>query len=160
MNATILKISGLVLLFIALEIGVLYFFFMPTPTKGATEEGAVEQAAEIDESNATDATAEVSIGNGFNCTNSRASKSVIHIDFKLVGLVNKGQAVGFQDKLKEHEARIRQAVIKVARSSNLEDLNDPNLSTIKRLIREEVNKVLRKSYVTEIVISDFSIMEQ
>ena len=56
--------------------------------------------------------------------------------------------------------RVRQAVVKVARSSNREDLEDPNLSTMKRLIREEINKVLRKSFIIEVVISDFRTMEQ
>ena len=72
-----------------------------------------------------------------------------------------GQDVAFETAANQHHnARVRQAVLKVARSASLEDLNDPNLTTIKRQLREEINKVLRKSYVTEVVISDFKTMEQ
>jgi hypothetical protein len=59
-----------------------------------------------------------------------------------------------------HTARIRQAVNKIVRSSSLEELNDPSLGTIKRLTREEINRLLRKSYVSEVVITDVRIIEQ
>jgi hypothetical protein len=39
-------------------------------------------------------------------------------------------------------------------------MNDPNLGTIKRLIREEINRLLQKTYVIEVVITDVRIMEQ
>ncbi len=98
----------------------------------------------------------------FSTTNSRAAPgSVIHLTFKLTAVVSSGQDIEFEHAANQHHnARVRQAVLKVARSANLEDLNDPNLTTIKRQLREEINKVLRKSYVTEVVISDFKTMEQ
>lgn len=106
--------------------------------------------------------AEIQIGNGFRCTNSNATdgNGTIHIDFKLIALVPAKLAEHFKSKLKEHEFRIRQAVEKVARSNRLEDLNDPTLSKMKRLICEEINKLLHKTYITEVVISDFTTMEQ
>lgn len=98
----------------------------------------------------------------FSTTNSRAAPgSVIHLTFKLTAVVAAGQDMAFEHAANQHHnARVRQAVLKVARSASLEDLNDPNLTTIKRQLREEINKVLRKSYVTEVVISDFKTMEQ
>ncbi|MBA3313080.1 MAG: flagellar basal body-associated FliL family protein [Planctomycetaceae bacterium] len=98
----------------------------------------------------------------FSTTNSRAAPgSVIHLSFKLTAVVGKGQDVAFENAANQHHsARVRQAVLKVARSASLEDLNDPNLTTVKRQLREEINNVLRKSYVAEIVISDFKTMEQ
>jgi flagellar basal body-associated protein FliL len=98
----------------------------------------------------------------FSTTNSRAAPgAVIHLTFKLTAVVAKGQDVAFETAANQHHnARVRQSVLKVARSASLEDLNDPNLTTIKRQLREEINKVLRKSYVTEVVISDFKTMEQ
>jgi hypothetical protein len=98
----------------------------------------------------------------FSTTNGRAAPgSVIHLTFKLTAVVGRGQDVAFEAAANQHHsARVRQAVLKVARSASLEDLNDPNLTTVKRQLREEINKVLRKSYITEIVISDFKTMEQ
>lgn len=98
----------------------------------------------------------------FSTTNGRAAPgSVIHITFKLTAVVPVGQEIEF-DRLanQQNNGRVRQVVEKIARSAGLDDLNDPSLATIKRQLREEINKVLRKSYVTEVVISDFKMMEQ
>ncbi len=98
----------------------------------------------------------------FSTTNGRAAPGgVIHVSFKLTAVVASGQEIEFERAANEHHnGRVRQAVVKVARSASLDDLNDPNLTTVKRQLREEINKVLRKSYITEIVISDFKTMEQ
>ena len=78
-----------------------------------------------------------------------------------VGIAAAGsQASSLKQQLEVHSARVRQLVNQIVRRSSLEDLNDPNLSTIKRLIRQEVNRLLRKSYVIEVVISDIRTMEQ
>ena len=98
----------------------------------------------------------------FSTTNSRAAPgSVIHLTFKLTAVVPARQQLDFEHAAnQQHNARVRQAVLKVARSAGLEDLNDPSLATVKRQLREEINKVLHKSYVSEVVISDFKTMEQ
>lgn len=97
----------------------------------------------------------------FSTTNSRAAPgSVIHVTFKLTAIVPAGQDVAFEHAANQHHnARVRDVVQMVARSASLEDLNDPNLTTIKRQLREEINKVLRKSYVTDVVISEFKMIE-
>lgn len=46
------------------------------------------------------------------------------------------------------------------RSSNLEDLNDPDSYVIKRKIREEINKVLTKTLIIEVVMDKFRLMPQ
>ena len=163
-RSKMLKIGGAVLVIILLEAGLISFFLpgkAAKPGPSTAEEPAAKLPAEEEESAALADTAEVQIGNGFSCTNSRAAAgATVHIDFKLVALVTSKNTGGFETALKAHDARVRQAIIKVARSSSLEDLNDPNLSTIKRLIREEINKILHKSYINEVVISDFTTMEQ
>ncbi|HEX6984464.1 MAG TPA: flagellar basal body-associated FliL family protein [Planctomycetaceae bacterium] len=97
----------------------------------------------------------------FSTTNSRAAPgTVVHVTFKLTGVVPAGQEVAFEHAANQHHnTRVRQAVEKVARSASLDDLTDPNLTTVKRQLREEINKVLRKSYLTEVVISDFKTIE-
>ncbi|HAW26664.1 MAG TPA: hypothetical protein DCY03_00885, partial [Planctomycetaceae bacterium] len=76
-------------------------------------------------------------------------------------LVEQGAAADFDSMVKEqNKARVKQAVIEVVRKSNLSDLNDPQLSTVKRMMKESINKVLKKSYVIETVISEYRTMTQ
>lgn len=152
-------IGGGVLAFVLLEVAILYMFMPKAAEPVAKTEQAEKTEEETDETQ--DETAEVAIGGNFSCTNSKAAAgTVVHVDFKLHALVGSDSSVKFAAKLTDHAARIRQAILKVVRSASLEELNDPNLSTMKRLIREEINKVLRKSFVLEIVISDYRTMEQ
>lgn len=103
--------------------------------------------------------AEVKIDD-FNVTNSlKSSGDVIHVTATIAAVVGKPQKDAFELAVaKESKHRVRQAVVKVLRSSSLEDLSDPDNGTIKRLIREEINKVLGKSYVIQVIISDLKIM--
>ena len=154
-----LKVLGLLVIVMAVEAAGIYLL-IPAPAASATgaesEAGSSTPAAELSD------TVEVPIDPPFNVTNSRAAPgSIIHITFRLVAVVSGRQQTAFADAVNViHSARVRQAIVKVARSSSMEDLSDPELSTLKRLIREEINKVLRKSYVIEVVISDFKTMEQ
>jgi flagellar basal body-associated protein FliL len=104
--------------------------------------------------------AEVALGD-FSFSNGTAAPGVIiHVDFKLSAVASSKHASNLESQIKTHTARIRQAVNKIVRSSSLEEMNDPNLGTIKRLIREEINRLLQKTYVIEVVITDVRIMEQ
>jgi flagellar basal body-associated protein FliL len=104
--------------------------------------------------------AEVPMGD-FSFSNGTAAPGmIIHVDFKLSAVATSKQASSLDAQLKLHQARVRQAVNKIVRMSSLEELNDPNLATIKRLIREDINRLLRKSYVVEVVITDVRTMEQ
>jgi len=104
-------------------------------------------------------TAEVILGE-FDSSNGTASPgSMVHVSFKIAAVTPASLASVLEQKLKTHQARIRQIVNTIVRSSSLDDLNDPNLATIKRLIREEVNRLLRKSCVNEIVITDVRVFD-
>lgn len=104
---------------------------------------------------------EIAIGTEFNCTNGKAHEgSVIHVNFKVVALVSGRDQEHFKEAIKAADARIKEAVMVVARQADTEALNDPNLGSIKRLIREHVNKILKKSYIQNIVISEYSLIER
>jgi flagellar basal body-associated protein FliL len=124
------------------------------------EKGHAEAAAdEHDVDGGTDV-AEVRLGD-FSFSNGTASPgSIMHVDFKLSAVTAAKQASSLEAQVKAREARIRQAVNRIVRSSGLDELNDPGLTTIKRLARDEINRVLQKSYVIEVVITDFRLMEQ
>lgn len=132
------------------SVGGTYFVIGGSSAKGDAEEEAVEPD-----------TVEVSI-DSFSTSNSLAAPgSVIHVRFDLVVTVAEGQETTFQDLVsKSKKARVRQAVNKVARSASLEDLQDAELNVFKRQVKEEINKVLHKSYVNDVIISSFRTMEQ
>lgn len=153
-----LKLILLVAVVMLVE-GAVVYCLIPQPAAPAPAPVTAAPVASADNDSELN-TAEVRVGK-FSCTNSRAANGVIHLSFELFAVVARDQELRFADAVeKQHKARVRQAVDKVVRSSNLDDLDDPNLSTIKRLIREEINKVLRKSYIIEVVISDLQRMEQ
>jgi flagellar basal body-associated protein FliL len=97
----------------------------------------------------------------FNTTNSRAvPNTILHVSFTLVAVVAHENQKAFEEEHGAHTHRIRQAIEEICRSATIEDLSDPNLNALKRLIRSEVNKVLHASYVIEVVISEFKTMTQ
>lgn len=156
------KVIGLVLIVMFAEALGMYFL-LPTPsvasddTKGGLTSGAEDSTNPEEQMNIE----EVEIGK-FNTTNSIASPgSTIHVSFTLVAIVSKENAVTFTADVKEkYNWRVKQAVSKVIRSASLEDLNAASQSTISRLVREEINKVLGKSYVIKVVLGEPKTMAQ
>jgi flagellar basal body-associated protein FliL len=142
----------IVVVTMVLSVGGTYFVIGGQNHRDDADSG--EEASEPD-------TVEVEV-DSFSASNSLAAPgSVIHVRFNLVATVAKGQETTFAELVsKSKQARARQAVIKVARSASLEDLQDPELNVFKRQIKEEINKVLHKSYVNDVIISSFRTMEQ
>ena len=158
-----LVIVGLVLAVMAIEFVGLYFV-LPHPTEAA-ESSTAHGDSHDDHGHGNAATTthsdvEVFIDN-FNTTNTKASPgSSVHLTFKLTAVVETAHSNEFGHAVNESQkARVRDGILRVTRSATLDDLNDPNLATFKRQLREEMNKTLRKSYVIECVISDFRAME-
>lgn len=141
----------IVVVTMVLSVGGTYFVI---GGQNSRDDADSEEASEPD-------SVEVGI-DSFSASNSLAAPgSVIHVRFNLVATVARGQETTFAELVsKSKQARVRQAVIKVARSASLEDLQDPELNVFKRQIKEEINKVLHKSYVNDVIISSFRTMEQ
>ena len=98
----------------------------------------------------------------FRTTNSRAAVqgSEINLTFTLAAVVSRDAEFDFKEAVqKNHQYRVHQAVEKVCRSATLQELTDPEISTIKRKIKEEINKVLGTSYIIVIIISDWQVRE-
>ncbi len=157
----ILLVAGLIAFVMVAEAAVFYMLGIGTPPAREPDSQKAADTTETEAEKPEDQFAEVDIDT-FNVTNTQAASDVvIHISFKLSALVAKGQEIDFDNAAnKTHKARVREAVVEVARSASIEELNDPALTTFKRLIRERINKVLRRSYVVEAIISDFKIIEQ
>jgi len=160
LNLKTLIVAGGVVAAMALE-GVFFLLLMPTSPKPAAGDAAATATDDGEEKSeaVVSELAEEPLGEQFNCTNNQ-QESIVHLRFKVVAVVKSGQQVAFRDSNTLHKTRVRQSIEKIARSASREDLDDPNLSTLKRLVREEVNKVLGKSFVLEAVIHDLSMIEQ
>lgn len=151
-------IAGLLVIVMVVQFLMLYFLF------GKSEEPEVDPAdpsildGEVLEDTKT---TEMDITPTFNCTNSLSNQGQsLHVSFNLCVEVPSNLTEQFNEAKKAHKNRIRQQVITIIRSAALEDLNDPNLSMIKRQIREEINKILSQSYIRSVIITDYRKMEQ
>ena len=148
-----LKLIIVVVVSVLGSAGATYFLVKPAAS-AETEATAIEEEPEPD-------LVEVVIDT-FNVSNRVAAPgAVMHIRFKLVAGIPQGQDMSFDEAInKTMSARVREAIVGVARSCSMDDIQDPELNVIKRQIKEKINKVLRKSMVTEIFVSDFRTMEQ
>ncbi len=88
------------------------------------------------------------------------SNTTIRISVQLFGLVEAEDVDSVQTILDEREARVREQVNIILRGAEITDLTDPGLGLIKRKILEKTNRVLGKPLLQQIVLSDFSFMEQ
>lgn len=164
-----MKLGGKTILIVAmipvcmlLAAGATYVMVAPAADAAAKTEDGDQPAVEAEAADIpADASVEVLIDN-FNCTNNRAAAgSTIHVSFKVVCIVQDRQNLAFEELAnKTHKTRTRQSIERIIRSAALEDLHDPNLSTIRRQIREEVNKVVGKNYVLDVAVSDIRLIEQ
>jgi len=155
------KVKVIVLLLVVMGVQMAVgYVLLPEPAVTSMET-ANESADAMGDDPAEGAidTVEVSLGN-YNPTNS-LGVGIVHVAFDLTAIAAAENAQALKVAfLETHGARIRSAVIRVIRSSNLEDLNDPESYVIKRKIREEINKVLPKTLIIEVVMDQFRLMPQ
>lgn len=161
LNGKTIKIGGLLLSVMLVQVAIGYFLLPGAGDSDVDDPAAVpapeEEAASVDKTDIV----EVEVGT-FNSTNSKAVEGTdIHVSFAVSATVSSKNQATFEDAIKNiHPARVRQAIERVTRSSSIENLNDPDLDVLKRKIREDVNKVLGKSYIIEVIVSDYKTMHQ
>lgn len=160
----IIIVGVLLMMVMGMQFGILMYFFSGTSNaEPADVDGALpEQPAIGDPSNpGLGNTTEVEVGD-FVCTNAVAAQGhSVHITFRLVAIVPSSMSDQFGTVAKkENKFRVREVVDHIIRSSERPDLNDPSLDMIKRRIKEDINKILGKSYINKVIIADFKLMEQ
>ena len=157
------KIKILVLIVVAMlgEAGL--FFFLGVGSSGASDAAATETMSGEDgpQPDEEEELVEVEV-HDFSVTNTiAATDTVVHISFKVHALLAIDQETGFKEKITaSHKVRVRESIETIFRSATMEDLTDSSLSTLKRLVREEINRVLRQSYVVSIVFNDYKTIQQ
>lgn len=156
------KMKILVLVAMLGEAGL--FLFLGVGSNGAADAASAD-AMPVEEDPKTDASEEELVEievHSFNVTNTTAAAdTVIHISFKVHALLASDQQDEFKEKVNSsHKVRVRESVETIFRSATMEDLSDSSLSTLRRLVREEINRVLRQSYVVSIVFNDYKTIQQ
>jgi flagellar FliL protein len=88
-----------------------------------------------------------------------ASNSTLRIDFRLTGVVAAENKKEFDHLFEVNQNRFREQVMVAVRSAEMADLTDPSLGLIKRTILEKAKHILGKPLLQELVISDYSSLE-
>lgn len=158
------KIKILVLVAVAMMGEAGLFLFLGVGSTGAADAASADQVqAEQKPEPAEEESelVEVEVHN-FSVTNTTAAAdTIIHISFKVHALMASDQEDNFKAAVQaSHKVRVREAVETIFRSATMEDLTDTSLSTLKRLVREEINRVLRQSYVVSVVFNDYKTIQQ
>jgi flagellar basal body-associated protein FliL len=148
------KTMLLVLLVMGIEATGFYTLVPKAAKPGAAGEDAPGELASVE-------TVEVAFDTFQVFNGSAVPGRRLYVEFKLTAVVAQSQEVAFdQAASKKHKASVKQAVQEVVSSSNLTELYDPRLSVIRRRMKEEINKVLRKSFVSYVILTDYRVSEQ
>jgi hypothetical protein len=88
--------------------------------------------------------------------NQRASRNRFQLDFELYALVRPESKSNIADDWARHEGKIRDRVIRVCRNASVDELQEPELSTLKARLMDALaaqigEKDLRQLLITEVV---------
>lgn len=89
-----------------------------------------------------------------------SSSMTLRIEFRLYGMVPAEKAGDFKHAFEVKKNRVRDNVMGIIRSSDMNDLTDPELGLIKRKILETTNKALGKPLLEGVAFSEFTFLEQ
>ncbi|QDU79125.1 hypothetical protein Pla110_08300 [Polystyrenella longa] len=165
-SSKLIKIGGLLAVVLGLQVVVVWWLLSrpSVPATPQTDGELIESQFSDDnfDSGGSSVTDEEVPIDSFNCTNTSAiDEGVIHVSFHLAATTSPSNRAGFELAVTQSaERRVKEAVERVARNAPYDDLKDPYLASIKRQIKDEINKVLRKSYVNDILLTEFKIIEQ
>ncbi|MBW3598582.1 MAG: hypothetical protein KY475_15085 [Planctomycetes bacterium] len=105
-------------------------------------------------------TVEVDLGVHSFTTHLPARGVNLRIDFQLYGIVRQEDKAKFEGLYQPVANRIRESVLVVIRNAEVADLTEANLGLIKRRILEKSNRLLTKPLLRDIVVTDFTLVEQ
>ena len=89
-----------------------------------------------------------------------ASSITLRIEFHLFGMVPHDKAEGFKTAYESKKNRVRDNVMAIIRSAEMNDITDPGLGLIKRKILETTNKALGKPMLEGVMFAEFTFLEQ
>lgn len=86
--------------------------------------------------------------------NKLARSNRFQFDFSLFALVSPNEKSHIQDAWERHEGQIRDDVIRVCRSASLDELQEPELSTLKARLTDVLASELGDKPLRQLVIND------
>lgn len=93
-------------------------------------------------------------------TQSANSNTTMRVEFHLYGVIKAADKEEFDRLVKACQHRLRDQILMIVRSAHPRDLSDAGLGLIKRQILEKTNALLGKPLLREVIVSDFSYLEQ
>jgi len=78
----------------------------------------------------------------------------VQFDFKLFALVKRDQESRIADAWERHEGKIRDRVIRVCRNASLDELEEPELATLKAHLMDAVQAQLGDKEVRQLLITE------
>jgi flagellar FliL protein len=105
-------------------------------------------------------TREVNLGSYHIVSFNPKTGTSLSIDFELFGAVLAAEEGDFSHLYTAHEKRISEQITIAVRGMEANDLTDPGLGLLKRIILEKTNRALGKPLVREAIVSQFSFMER
>jgi len=157
-KSKLVLIVGILVIIVVAQV-IITWLLMPKAPAAAAAEGAPKAEEPANPAgDQDDISAESPLGD-FNCTNTSTPGATVQVDFKLSAITSKDKVSRLKEKVDAYGSRLRQTVAKVVRSAKLEDLTEPSLATLRRALKEEVNRLLRTN-IEDVVITDFRHLEQ
>lgn len=145
-----IKILALLVLVMGVEAGAMLLLLPAASSKGSSGTGEKEEADEDEE------TMVVEIGK-FQYPNKRAAAAPTYVKFTLKAKIAKSQEVDFLQKAKkDYEAEVHEVVQSIILAADAPELEDPMHVAICNKLREEINKIIKKSYIKRIILNDWS----
>jgi hypothetical protein len=160
-----LLVLGLVLVVVAVECIVAYLCIPTASSTAVAASNAAKPPADHKKGetepgeNEGDATVEVDLKEYSVTIYQPASNSTLRIDFHLFGSVAKEDEKDFKHLFEENQARFREQVVVTVRSAEMADLADPSLGLIKRTILGKAKTILGRPLLKEVIVSDYSSLE-
>jgi flagellar FliL protein len=103
-------------------------------------------------------TREVTLGTYRIVSYNPKTNASLSVDFELFGTVLAEEEAEFLHLYAAHEKRVSEQITIAIRGLQADDLTDPGLGLLKRIILEKTNRALGKPLVREAVVSQFSFI--
>lgn len=87
-------------------------------------------------------------------THSAVHQTRLQLDFELYALVRPNKKSAVLDSYSRHEGKIRDHVIRVCRNASVEDLQEPELSTLKARLMDALATEMGRDDVRQLLITE------
>jgi flagellar basal body-associated protein FliL len=87
----------------------------------------------------------------------RDEDEIVVVKFQIFGVLNERDKLKFDESSLGREQRLRDAVLSVVHSSELDELMDPALDQVKSRLVGAINRILENDFLRDIAFSTFSM---